>query len=122
MNSLKSKLLLPVARAEKTLELYKESANEIAKEIIKYIKDKKKWNVDFQLGDYEAGIDTITLIPLDDGEEKPCCFDEICNLEMEIRSIFDEVQKDLDKNYLHTGFGIRYTSEALGNTDCKIHK
>jgi hypothetical protein len=71
-----------LAEATEYMEKYVASAGMLAQALCDHIKAEKGWATSWHLGDYEAGIDTITI------EVDCCCFDEAIQYEMELKKVF----------------------------------
>ena len=92
--------------ARGTMREYEAAACALAQAVCDWVKAEKGWESKWHLGDYEAGIDTITI------ELDCCCFDEACDFEIKLMKAFD------DCNQRSPDFNVRCSNNKY---DCAIH-
>jgi hypothetical protein len=94
--------------ARKTMKDYCIAAEALAQALCDHIKAEKGWECTWHLGDYEAGIDTITI------EANCCCFDEACAYEMKL---MNDLQ---DCNNYGPSFTV-HCANHKASYDCDVH-
>jgi len=98
---------LKMKEAAKAMQEYEATACALAQAICDQMKAEKGWDTTWHLGDYEAGIDTITI------SASCCCFDEACDYEMKIRDALEDCNVHGPSITVHC---------SNHNMECAVHK
>lgn len=66
------------------------TAYRVARAVEKQVLLERGWKLLFHLGDYEAGVETITFEIAEDSPEKPCCWNAVMDCELQIHSLLND--------------------------------
>jgi hypothetical protein len=72
------------------LGTYRMLAGQVGQMICDQFKQEKGWKCEYQLGDFEDGVDLIKITITDESKNPTCCYDSLLDLEQELAEQFKE--------------------------------
>lgn len=111
VQSLEKEILQKVEQTKQQLTGYTALASELGQNLCHYLKLNKNWDCEWHLGDYDAGVEVITLV-VEDGTY--CCPHEIYEYETVLGNIFGTSQD--------CPMYIRLRPRNTNIVDCKNHR